>query len=102
MDMGVINERVEKGVWERWRIRSNQGEHPFHVHGCSFLIDKLAGARPPSDQMGWKDTVVLDDEAWSEILVRFDYAATDAFPYIYHCHILEHEDRGMMGQFTVT
>ena len=102
MDMEVINERVEKGVWERWRIRSNQGEHPFHVHGCSFLIDKLAGARPPSDQMGWKDTVVLDDEAWSEILVRFDYVATDAFPYMYHCHILEHEDRGMMGQFTVT
>lgn len=101
MDMAVINERVEKGVWERWRIRSNQGAHPFHVHGCSFLIDRMEGAAAPPDQQGWKDTVVLDDDDWSEILVRFDYRATEQYPYMYHCHILEHEDRGMMGQFTV-
>ncbi len=101
MDMAVINERVDKGVWERWRIRSNQGAHPFHVHGCSFLIDRMEGAAAPPDQQGWKDTVVLDDDDWSEILVRFDYQATEQYPYMYHCHILEHEDRGMMGQFTV-
>lgn len=102
MDMSVINERVTRGVWERWRIRADQGEHPFHVHGCSFLIDKIEGEPSPPDQQGWKDTVVLDDDAWSEILVRFDHPASDAFPYMYHCHILEHEDQGMMGQFTVT
>ena len=33
MDMNVINERIERGVWERWRIRSDLGAHPFHVHG---------------------------------------------------------------------
>jgi len=102
MKMDVINERVKRGVWERWRIQSNQGEHPFHVHGCSFLIEKIAGAAPPPDQQGWKDTVVLDDDGWSEIIVRFDHLATEQFPYMYHCHILEHEDRGMMGQFTVS
>ncbi|MEM7288833.1 MAG: multicopper oxidase domain-containing protein [Pseudomonadota bacterium] len=102
MDMNVVNERVERGVWERWRVTSNQGEHPFHVHGCSFLIDKLGGAEPPTDQMGWKDTVVLDDEGWSEFVVRFDHLADEKHPYMYHCHILEHEDHGMMGQFTVT
>jgi len=102
MDMSVINERVEKGEWERWRIKSNQGEHPFHIHGCSFLIETLAGATAPDDQRGWKDVVVLDDEDWSEVVVRFDYVAGDDSPYMYHCHILEHEDRGMMGQFTVT
>lgn len=102
MDMAVINERVTRGKWERWRIQSNQGEHPFHIHGCSFLIDKIAGAAPPPDQQGWKDTVVLDDDGWSEVIVRFDHPATDQFPYMYHCHILEHEDRGMMGQFTVS
>lgn len=101
MDMNVINERVERGVWERWRIRSNQGAHPFHVHGCSFLIERMEGAAAPPDQQGWKDTVVLDDDDWSEIIVRFDHPATEAHPYMYHCHILEHEDRGMMGQFTV-
>ena len=101
MDMNVINERVKRGVWERWRIRSNQGAHPFHVHGCSFLIERMEGAAAPPDQQGWKDTVVLDDDDWSEIVVRFDHPATEQHPYMYHCHILEHEDRGMMGQFTV-
>ncbi len=102
MDMNVINEHVRRGVWERWRIRSNQGAHPFHVHGCSFLIEQMEGAAAPPDQRGWKDTVVLDDDDWSEIVVRFDHLATKQYPYMYHCHILEHEDRGMMGQFTVS
>lgn len=102
MDMNVINQRIKRGVWERWRIRADQGAHPFHVHGCSFLIEQMEGAVTPPDQQGWKDTVVLDDDDWSEIVVRFDHPATDQYPYMYHCHILEHEDRGMMGQFTVS
>jgi FtsP/CotA-like multicopper oxidase with cupredoxin domain len=102
MDMNVINERVKRGVWERWRVQSNQGEHPFHVHGCSFLIEQMGGGATPADQRGWKDTMVLDDDGWSEFIVRFDYPASDEYPYMYHCHILEHEDRGMMGQFTVS
>ena len=71
------------------------------MHGCSFLIERMEGAVAPPDQRGWKDVVVLDDDDWSEIVVRFDYPATEQYPYMYHCHILEHEDRGMMGQFTV-
>ncbi|MEM6623826.1 MAG: multicopper oxidase domain-containing protein [Pseudomonadota bacterium] len=102
MDLNVINERVQIGVWERWRIRSDQGAHPFHAHGCSFLIEQSEGEAASPDQQGWKDIVVLDDDDWSEIVVRFDHKATEQFPYMYHCHILEHEDRGMMGQFTVT
>ena len=102
MDMNVINERVERGVWERWRIRADQGAHPFHVHGCSFLIERMEGAAASPDQQGWKDMVVVDDDDWSEIVVRFDHLATEQYPYMYHCHILEHEDRGMMGQFTVS
>ncbi|MEM6987155.1 MAG: multicopper oxidase domain-containing protein, partial [Pseudomonadota bacterium] len=102
MDMRVINERVKRGEWERWRVLSNQGVHPFHVHGCSFLIDRIEGEAAPADQLGWKDTAILDDDGWTEFVVRFDHLATEDFPYMYHCHILEHEDRGMMGQFTVT
>ena len=101
MDMNVINERVPLGVWERWRIRSNQGAHPFHVHGCSFLIERMEESAASPDQRGWKDMVVVDDDDWAEIVVRFDHPATEQYPYMYHCHILEHEDRGMMGQFTV-
>ncbi len=52
------------------------------------------------DNAGWKDTVRVDDSA--ELLVRFGHEVTEDFPYRYHCRILEHEDRGMMGPFTVT
>ena len=52
MDMNVINERVERGVWERWRIRSDLGAHPFHVHGCSFLIERMEGAPASSGTAG--------------------------------------------------
>ena len=100
MAMGTINERVRRGQWERWRIESDDGSHPFHIHGCSFLVLSQDGRRVADENAGWKDTVWVDDDA--ELLVRFDHEASEAFPYMYHCHILEHEDRGMMGQFTVT
>ena len=101
MDMNVINERVQRGIWERWRIRSWDSAHPFHVHGCSFLVERIGGRPAPPDQRGWKDIVFVDEDEWSEIVVRFDHPATERYPYMYHCHILEHEDHGMMGQFTV-
>jgi FtsP/CotA-like multicopper oxidase with cupredoxin domain len=51
------------------------------------------------ENSGWKDTVLVAGQ--TEIIVRFDHSAPPEFPYMYHCHILEHEDAGMMGQFTV-
>ncbi len=100
MDMNVINERLTLGQWERWQIRSNDGSHPFHVHGCSFLVISQDGRLVGPEDAGWKDTVRVDDSA--EFIVQFNHAATEAYPFMYHCHILEHEDMGMMGQFTVT
>ncbi len=99
MDMSVVNERVPLGVWERWRVENDEGNHPFHVHGCSFLVLSRDGRSVSEEDAGWKDTVWVDDS--TEFMVRFDYEATDQKPYMYHCHILEHEDMGMMGQFTV-
>ena len=100
MDMQVINERVKLGQWERWVIRSEEGSHPFHVHGCSFLVLSQDGQNVTAENAGWKDTVRVDDR--TEFMVRFEHEATENYPYMYHCHILEHEDKGMMGQFTVT
>ena len=101
MDMSVINERVERGRWERWRVRSNVGAHPFHVHGVSFQILSLNGEPPTEADKGWKDTVIVTEQP-TKLLMRFNHIATEEYPYMYHCHILEHEDAGMMGQFTVT
>ena len=100
MDMSVINERVPLGQWERWRVESDDGQHPFHVHGCSFLVLSQNERPVAEEDAGWKDTVWVDNSA--EFLVRFDHEATEQYPYMYHCHILEHEDMGMMGQFTVS
>jgi len=102
MDMRRIDERVTKGETEIWRISVDDFRHPFHIHGCSFRILSQENSQPPAYAQGWKDMVHVDGDQWSEVLVRFDYDAPDDAPYMYHCHILEHEDCGMMGQFTVT
>jgi blue copper oxidase len=71
--------------------------HPFHVHGASFRILSLSGAPPPAHLAAWKDVVLVEDKA--ELLVAFNCLATREHPFMYHCHILEHEDAGMMGQY---
>lgn len=101
MNMDRIDETVRKGDTEIWRINVDEQLHPFHIHGCSFRILSQSGGTPPAYAQGWKDMVHVQD-GWSEVLVKFDYEATADSPYMYHCHILEHEDCGMMGQFTVT
>ena len=99
-DMGRVDFAVAQGTVERWRIRSTMIAHPFHVHGVRFQVLSENGAPPRPENTGWKDTVLVPGEA--EIIARFDQPAGQETPYMFHCHILEHEDAGMMGQFTVT
>ena len=101
MNMERIDEVVRKGDTETWRISVDDQLHPFHIHGCSFRILTQNGGPPPAYAQGWKDMVHVE-EGWSEVLVQFNYDAPADTPYMYHCHILEHEDCGMMGQFTVS
>jgi len=99
-DMNRIDFEVARGAVERWQIRSTMVAHPFHVHGVRFRVVTENGAPPRPENTGWKDTVLVPGEA--EILARFDQPASRETPFMFHCHILEHEDAGMMGQFTVT
>ena len=101
MKMDRIDEKVRKGDTEVWRISVDDMLHPFHIHGCSFRILTQNGGPPPAYAEGWKDMVHVE-EGWSEVVMRFDHEAPETAPYMYHCHILEPEDCGMMGQFTVT
>jgi blue copper oxidase len=96
-DMERIDVRTRIGTTELWQIQSQMMAHPFHVHGTQFQIQSLNGQPPPPYLRGWKDTVVVARDA--EILVPFNSRASDEHPFMYHCHILEHEDGGMMGQF---
>jgi FtsP/CotA-like multicopper oxidase with cupredoxin domain len=98
-DMQRIDAQVRRGETELWEVRASDMAHPFHVHGTSFQVVSRNGVPVDFAASGWKDTVLVDGSA--EILMRFDHRADDRTPYMFHCHILEHEDAGMMGQFTV-
>ena len=99
-DMRRIDFKVARGSVERWQIRSTMVAHPFHVHGVRFRVVTENGGLPRPENTGWKDTVLVPGEA--EIQARFDQPVSRETPFMFHCHILEHEDAGMMGQFTVT
>jgi len=88
----------------RWRISegSDRMLHPVHVHGCQFRIVSMDGKSPPAYRAGWKDLAPISAGGVTEILVRFPCSAGADSPYMAHCHILEHEDSGMMAQFTVS
>lgn len=102
MRMNVINQRVRLGTTEIWRV-ANKGVmgHPFHVHGISFKILSRDGSPPSAHEQGWKDVVLISSGETVHIIAHFTQPAGDEHPFMYHCHILEHEDNGMMGQFTV-
>jgi blue copper oxidase len=96
-DMQRIDAEVALGSSEVWEIESGTMAHPFHVHGVHFRIVSLDRIPPPPHLQGWKDTVLVPSSA--EILIRFTQPAPPAHPFMFHCHILEHEDAGMMGQY---
>lgn len=102
MDMNVINERVPVGVWEIWEIaNASMMAHPFHIHNAQFRVIDRNGRTPPPLETGYKDTVVVGPRETVRVLLRFEDHTDPDLPYMYHCHILEHEDAGMMGQFVV-
>ena len=100
-DMNRIDETVQLGATERWILSSDDGEHVFHPHQTQFLILSINGEPPPPEESGWEDSVWVNGDREVVIAARFNTYATDDIPYIYHCHILDHEDLGMMGQFEI-
>ena len=101
-DMRRIDETVRLGDTEIWVIRSESNmAHPFHIHDVQFQILDRNGSSPPAAERGWKDTVLVMPDETVRVIARFADFADPDHPYMYHCHILEHEDGGMMGQFVV-
>lgn len=103
MDMARIDVRVPLGATEIWAIRNATPiSHPFHIHDIQFRVLDRDGVPAAPHERGLKDTVLVDPGETVRVITQFtDYADTRN-PYMYHCHILEHEDAGMMGQFLVT
>lgn len=95
-DMDRIDERVALGDAEIWEVTAHMMSHPLHVHGVQFEVLSRNGGKPTLRDAGAKDTVLVQGTV--ELLVQFTQPAAKA-PFMCHCHILEHEDSGMMGQF---
>ena len=103
MDMQRIDERVPVDEWEIWQIENaSMMAHPFHIHDVQFRVLDRNGRPSPAPERGLKDTVVINPGERVRLLLRFEDYTDPDLPYMYHCHILEHEDAGMMGQFLVT
>jgi FtsP/CotA-like multicopper oxidase with cupredoxin domain len=102
MDMRRIDEVVEVGSTERWVVTNTDGTpHSFHLHDAQAQVVSYDGGPPPAHLRGRKDTVFLPGPVTVELLVRFDDFTDPDVPYMFHCHVLQHEDDGMMGQFVV-
>ncbi|HET8994451.1 MAG TPA: multicopper oxidase domain-containing protein [Rhodococcus sp. (in: high G+C Gram-positive bacteria)] len=103
MDMNRIDEVVVAGTTELWEVTNISGMvHNFHIHDVQFQVVEATGM--PADHptlTGRKDTVYVPPGATVRLLMRFGDHADPDVPYMYHCHLLRHEDDGMMGQFVV-
>ncbi|MAE66232.1 MAG: copper oxidase [Phycisphaeraceae bacterium] len=97
-------ETVVQGELEIWEFVNRTGQsHPMHLHMEAFqLLDRTApnGADIPLElyELGWEDTVVVGGRETARIMVKFEqFTGT----FVWHCHILEHEDLEMMRTFRV-
>lgn len=102
-EMDVINETVQLGDREIWTLTNQTPiSHPFHIHDVQFKILDINGAQPPMELRGWNDVVLVPAGMGTvRFIADFLDFASDTMPYMYHCHMLTHEDGGMMGQFLV-
>jgi FtsP/CotA-like multicopper oxidase with cupredoxin domain len=95
-DPARIDQRVRLGAVEEWTIRNthDHDDHVFHIHTNPFQVTQINGQPAPPDEMQWRDTVVVPRKGGSVVFrSRFlDYTGI----YMLHCHMMNHEEMGMM------
>ena len=97
MDMTRIDVSAALGATEIWEIENLVGmDHPFHLHGFQFQVLDRNGV--PEPFRSWKDTVNVPRHETARFIVRYD---DHPGHWMFHCHILNHEDHGMMGVLEV-
>ena len=101
-DMTIINYTIPLGNTEIWSL-TNQSPiaHPFHIHDVQFFVLDRDGAAPPASEAGRKDVILVEPMETVRFIAQFSTYADEEVPFMYHCHMLVHEDEGMMGQFLV-
>jgi len=118
MNLQVINDTVLVNTKERWIINNTTNQaHPFHIHKVQFQVIEYEGQlgandttglytypNLPDELIGYKDVQLIRAGATMTFEARFDSFPGPLEPkegFMYHCHILTHEDTSMMHQFVV-
>jgi FtsP/CotA-like multicopper oxidase with cupredoxin domain len=85
--------KAKLGTTEEWTLKNvSREEHPFHIHVNDFLVMAVNGK--PVESYSWQDTVPLPVGGEVRIRMHFNRFVET---YVFHCHILAHEDNGMMN-----
>ncbi|MEW1778427.1 multicopper oxidase domain-containing protein [Streptomyces sp. NPDC086777] len=91
------------GSKEIWTIKnSTQLEHSFHLHDVPYQLISVNGEDPTGVELGWYDTYEVVGGGSIEIAMEFTDFSDDTYMYMLHCHLLQHEDEGMMAALMVT
>jgi FtsP/CotA-like multicopper oxidase with cupredoxin domain len=97
MDMERVDISTALGATEIWEVENIVGmDHPFHLHGFQFQVLERNGV--PEPFRSWKDTVNVPRHGSVRLVVRYE---EHRGRWMFHCHILDHEDHGMMGVLEV-
>jgi len=89
----------ESEIWEVYNKKDMMGgmTHPFHIHGVQFKVLERNGQKLDNQETGLKDIIAIKPDERVKIQMTFKEKGV----FMYHCHILEHEENGMMGQLKV-
>jgi len=93
---------TKQGAVEDWTIENRTAEvHEFHIHQIHFLVLAVNGVPVPKSQQQFRDTYQVPyyngSGPFPNIKVRMDFRGAVTGDFVYHCHILDHEDGGMMA-----
>ena len=97
-----IDYQIPINTIEIWKlVNKTMVGHPFHIHDVQFFIIDRNGNVPSLEESGRKDVVFIPPGDSILFITKFEDFTDTVIPFMYHCHILMHEDGGMMGQFIV-
>ena len=103
-DRDRVDQTVALGDLEEWRVQNASGEyHVFHIHQGDFQVTEINGV--PQPFTGYQDVVnlpVATNAGYGEVVFRIKFDPPIIVgEYVYHCHIVQHEDQGMMANVLV-
>jgi blue copper oxidase len=105
-DQGYSMDRIDQTVVldtiEAWNIQNGRiFGHSFHIHDVQFSIVERSTGPVPDHEKGWKDSCYVQLGEKVTFVAKFEDYASNEHPFMYHCHMANHEDEGLMGQFLV-